>query len=133
MAAWVGDLCFALTGVPAALGADAFDDPAVVTALVCFFASLVVWTWALLGAIARTARGDDVAVTTMFLIEGRVPGRVRWHLYGALAVCLAVSGATAVANPFGVLVPMLPLGLVGLWGARHGAYPPRRASTGRPR
>ena len=31
------------------------------------------------------------------------------------------------ANPFGVLVPMLPMGLAGLWGARHGVYPPRPA------
>jgi hypothetical protein len=23
------------------------------------------------------------------------------------------------------LVPMLPLGLIGLWGARHGTFPPR--------
>jgi len=37
-----------------------------------------------------------------------------------------VTAATALAEPFGVLVPMLPLGLLGLWGARHGVFPPRR-------
>jgi hypothetical protein len=51
---------------------------------------------------------------------------VRWLLYGSLVVCLAITVATASANPFGVLVPMYPLGLVGLWGARHGVYPPRK-------
>lgn len=124
--AWGGDAAFAVTALPVALGVDAFDDAAIVVCLTLFFASLIVWTWALGAAIVRTARGDDVAVTTLFLIEGRVPGRVRWSLYGALAVCLAVTVATAAANPFGVLVPMLPLGLVGLWGARHQTYPRRR-------
>lgn len=124
--AWAGNVVFALTAIPAALGVDAFDDPAVAVCLALFFVSLAVWTWALLAAVARTTRGDDVAVTTLFLIEGPVPGRVRWSLYGALAVCLVVTVATAAANPFGVLVPMYPLGLVGLWGARHGTFPPRR-------
>ena len=54
------------------------------------------------------------------------PKRVRVQLFGSLAVCLAVTAATALAEPFGVLVPMLPLGLLGLWGARHGVFPPRR-------
>lgn len=124
--AWAGNLVFAATAVPAALGVDAFDDAAVAVCLALFFLSLVVWAWALGAAVVRTAGGDDVAVTTLFLVEGRAPGRIRWSLYGALAVCLAVTVATAAANPFGVLVPMLPLGLIGLWGARHQVYPPRR-------
>jgi len=124
--AWGGDAVFAATAVPAALGVTALEDPAIVVCLVLFLVSLVVWTWALVAAILRTAEGDDVAVTTMFLIEGRVPGRIRWSLYGALAACLVVTAATAAANPFGILVPMLPLGLVGLWGARHQVYPARR-------
>jgi hypothetical protein len=128
VASWSGNVAFATTAIPAALGFDAFDDAAIAVSLALFFASLVVWTWALFAAIARTARGDDVAVTTLFLLEGRVPGRARWLLYGSLGVCLAITVATAAANPFGVLVPMYPLGYVGLWGARHGTFPPRRTS-----
>jgi len=45
-------------------------------------------------------------------------------------VCIAVTAATAAAEPFGILVPMLPLGLIGLWGARHGVFPPRRMPGG---
>ncbi|MFA5884789.1 MAG: hypothetical protein WDA60_13125 [Acidimicrobiia bacterium] len=130
-ASWAGNVAFLVTAVLAALGVTALEDAAIAVALALFFASLVVWVWALLVAIARTAQGDDVAVTTLFLLEGRVPGRARWLLYGSLAVCLAVTVATAAANPFGVLVPMYPLGLIGLWGARHGTFPPRR--TGGPR
>lgn len=123
---WAGNGLFLVTVVPAALGVEAFEDPAVVVCLLLFFASLVVWTWALVAAAARTTRGDDVAVTTLFLIEGPVPGRVRWSLYGSVLVCLGITVATAAVNPFGVLVPMFPLGLVGLWGARHQVYPRRR-------
>jgi hypothetical protein len=126
VASWVGDVLFAVTAIPVALGVDAFDDPSVVVALLLFFASLVVWCWALGLAAVRTTRGDDVQVWSLFLLEGRVPARVRWHLYGAFVVCLAITVGTASANPFGVLVPMFPLGLVGLWGARHGVYPPRK-------
>jgi len=128
---WAGNLAFLATAVPATLGVTALEDPAIVVALVLFFASLVVWVWALLVAIARTAQGDDVAVTTLFLIEGRVPRRVRRLLYGSLLVCLAITVATAVADPFSVLVPMYPLGLIGLWGARHGTFPPRRTAVPR--
>lgn len=129
--AWAADLLFAATAVPAVLGVTALEDPAIAVCLVLFAASLVVWAWALVAAALRTAQGDDVTVTTLFLIEGRVPARIRWSLYGALGVCLVVTVATAAANPFGVLVPMLPLGLVGLWGARHQVYPPRRNFSAR--
>jgi hypothetical protein len=126
VASWVGDALFAVTALPVALGVDAFDDPAVVVALLLFFASLVVWCWALGLAAVRTTRGDDVQVMSLFLLEGRAPARARWLLYGSFLACLAITVATAAANPFGVLVPMYPLGLVGLWGARHGVYPPRQ-------
>ena len=126
VASWVGDVLFAVTAIPVALGVDALDDPSVVVALLLFFASLVIWCWALGLAAVRTTRGDDVQVWSLFLLEGRVPARVRWHLYGSFVVCLAITVGTASANPFGVLVPMFPLGLVGLWGARHGVYPPRK-------
>ena len=44
----------------------------------------------------------------------------------AAVVSVIVALATAWANPSGTLVPMLPLGLAGLWGARHGVFPARR-------
>jgi hypothetical protein len=127
-ASWIGNALFAATAIPAAFGVEAFDAPAIGVALGLFAISLVVWCWAFAVALARTTRGDDVVVGSMFLLQGPVPARVRLHLFGSLGVCLAVTAATAAAEPFGVLVPMLPLGLAGLWGARYGTYPPRRAA-----
>jgi len=123
---WVADALFAVTAIPAAVGVSAFDVPSIVVALGLFVISLGVWCWAFAVAIVRTTRGDDVVVASMFLMQGPAPRRVRVHLFGALGVCVAVTAVTALAEPFGVLVPMLPLGLIGLWGARHGVYPPRR-------
>src|SRR5262249_39220921 len=127
VASWIGDALFAVTAFPAAFGVDAFNIAAIAIALGLFATSLVVWFWAFAIALARTTRGDDVVVGSMFLLQGPAPTRVRLHLFGSLGVCLVVTAATAAGEPFGVLVPMLPLGLAGLWGARHGVFPPRRA------
>lgn len=124
---WAGNAVFAFTAIPAALGLHAFDGPAIATALGLFFVSLVIWTWAFVVALARSARGDDIVVGNLFGTIGHAPRVVRSHLFGSLGLCLAVTVATAAADPFGVLVPMLPLGLVGLWAARHGTFPPRGA------
>jgi hypothetical protein len=124
---WVADALFAVTAIPAAVGVSAFDAVSIAVALGLFVISLGVWCWAFAVALVRTTRGDDVVVASMFLMQGPAPKRVRVHLFGALGVCIAVTAVTAVAEPFGVLVPMLPLGLIGLWGARHGVFPPRRA------
>jgi hypothetical protein len=122
---WAVNVVFAATAVPAALGVSALDDASIFVALAFFFGSLVVWFYALGVAVVRSSRGDNVVVGNLFLFEGPVPKGVRWHLFGAFGVCLVITAATAAAEPFGVLVPMLPLGLVGLWGARHGTFPPR--------
>jgi hypothetical protein len=125
VAAWAANVAFLATAAPAVAGVDAFDDAAVVMALVLFGISLVVWPWAFVRAFARSADGDDIAVASLFLTMGDAPRWVRWRLFGALVVCLVIVAATAANNPFGVLVPMLPLGLIGLWAARYGTFPPR--------
>jgi hypothetical protein len=42
-----------------------------------------------------------------------------------VVVVLVLTVATLASNPIGFLVNMLPIGLAGLWGARHGTYPER--------
>ena len=131
MASWVGNAVFAGTAIPAALGVESFEGPAILTALVLFFLSLGVWTWAFVVAIARSTQGDDIVVANLFGTIGDAPRAVRWHLFGSLGACLVITIATAASDPFGVLVPMLPLGFIGLWAARHGTFPPRRGPSPR--
>jgi hypothetical protein len=125
LASWVGDAVFLVTAIPAALGVDAFEDVAVGAALGLFFVSLAIWTWAFAVAVARSAQGDDIVVANLFGTIGDASRAIKIQLFGALAVCILIAAATAASNPFGVLVPMLPLGFVGLWAARHGTFPPR--------
>ena len=131
VASFAGDALFAATAVPAALGVDALDGAATATALGLFFVSLLVWMWTLVAAIARSTHGDDIVVSNLFGTVGGAPARVRWLLFGSLALCIVLAAATAAADPFGVLVPMLPLGFVGCWAARHGTFPARRTTGAR--
>ncbi len=126
MASWLGDALFAVTAIPAAAGVSAFRGVALAVALLLFGAGIVVWMWAFGVALARNAHGDDIVVSSLFLVQGPVPRTVRTQLFGALGVSIVLAAATGTTDAFGILAPMLPLGLIGLWGARHGEFPPRR-------
>jgi hypothetical protein len=126
VAAWIGIALFAVTTIPAAAGAPGFDVAALITDVTLFVAGIVVFLWAFAVALVRNSGGDDIVVASLFLIQGPVPAPVRRHLFAALIVSVAIAGATGTSDAFGILVPMYPLGLVGLWGARHGVFPPRR-------
>jgi hypothetical protein len=122
---WVTTGVFALVAIPAALGVDGLSGPALAVEVGLFTFSLVIWGWAFAIAVVRSAQGDDIVVANLFGSVGGAPSAVRWHLFGSLTVCVLVAAGTAAADPFGVLVPMLPLGLIGLWAARHGDFPAR--------
>jgi hypothetical protein len=125
---WVANVVFGVTAIPFAAGVDDLEGVAIGVAVALFSLSLVVWPWAFVVALVRSSQGDDVAVASLYFTVGDAPADVRRHLFGALGVCLVVTIVTASANPFGVLVPMLPLGLVGLWSARYGTFPARPTS-----
>jgi len=71
---------------------------------------------------AALHRGRDVALIAAWVVACAASA---WLLF-ATGICVVVALATAWANPFSVLVPMLPLGLAAMWGARYGVYPTRR-------
>jgi hypothetical protein len=124
---WATTALFTVVAVPVALGLSALEGVAIAVSLGLFAASLVVWLYAFGLAVVRSSRGDDVTVPSLFfLASGAAPPLVRRHLMGSLAVSVVVAIATVKANPFGALVPMLALGLPGLWAARHGTFPPRK-------
>jgi len=126
VASWVGVALFAVTAVPAAVGVSGFDVVALIVDVLLFLVGVVVFLWAFAVALVRSSQGDDIVVASLFLVEGPVPTPVRRQLFAALVVTVIVAGATGTADAFGILVPMYSLGLIGLWGARHGVFPPRR-------
>jgi hypothetical protein len=128
---WVANAVFLVTTVPAAAGVDAFEGTAIVVALALFFASLAVFAYAFVLAAARSADGDNVAVANLFFLQGSAPRPVQRQFLAMFGVCAVIACATVVWAPFGILVPMLPVGLAGLWAARYGTFPPRLPTTRR--
>jgi len=135
---WVATAVFAVVVGLYALGVSALKWVAVGVSGAMFLVSLGVWVYAYARAMVRSSRGDDISVPTLFFLSaGTAPPAVRRHLMGSLAVAIVVALATVQNDPFTVLAPMLPLGLAGLWAARHGTFPRRagfdRASASAPR
>lgn len=120
-----------------------FDQPwksiAVTVSLVCFSVGVVAFLWGYWTAVQRS-RTDDIAVASLyFLVDGCAPGPLARRMNLLLAVQVVTGVATASIRSstdgrpgstlaFGILVPMMGLGMNGLWGALHGSFRPR---TGR--
>ena len=128
---WVANALFLVTAVPAAAGLDAFGGVSVAVALVLFFVSIGAFAYAFVLAAARSANGDNVAVANLFFLQGSAPRPVQYQFLAIFGVCLLIAVATVVWAPFGFLVPMLPIGLAGVWAARYGVFPPRLPPTRR--
>ena len=137
--AWVTFALFFVTMVPDAVGVSAFDDLAAIVALALFLVSVPIWLYAFGLAVVRSARGDDVGVGSLFFLNRSAPPDVRKWMIGSLVASIVLAAATAWANPFAVLEPILPLALMGLWSAKYGTFPARdmaaeaRGKVARPR
>jgi hypothetical protein len=131
---WIANALFAVTAVPAAISDDdALVAIAIGCALLLFFAAIGAFVYAFALAVARSARGDNLAVANLFFLQGSAPRPVQRSFLVLFVVCLAIAAGTAAWEPFGVLVPMLPVGLAGVWAARYGTFPPRLPATPRRR
>jgi hypothetical protein len=116
---------FVVTIVPDAAGVHAFDGLAAITALGLFLVSLPIWIYAFGLAVVRSGRGDDINVPNLFFLSGSAPSEIRRPLLVIVTLSIVVAGATAWANAFSVLEPMLPLAFLPLYGALHGTFPAR--------
>ncbi len=125
---WAGTAVF-VVGTGLAAGISALRLPVALLDLVLFFGGVVGFLWALAAAAGRS-REREIGLWNLFLLEGAAPRRVRQALLGALALEIVTAIGTVwinVALAFGILVPLWGLAHCGLWGAQHGAFPPRRS------
>ncbi len=125
IASWVALAVFAAVIVPDVAGLHGLDGAGVCVSLALFLSALVIWLYAFGVAVVRSARGDDIGVGGLFFLFGSAPSDVRRWLFGALGASVVLAFATAAGNAYAAVEPMFPLALVGLWGARHGTFPPR--------
>lgn len=123
---------FAVVSAAAAIAPDQLQYVSVPVDLVLFAIGCGAFLWAYAAAVSRS-RYDTLTMAGVFFPGDRVaPTRVVRRLRLLLAVQTVVAVAAAAVRPFtplafSVLVPMLGLGLMALWAARHGRFPPRRA------
>lgn len=127
--------------VTAVFAAVVFNGPARVVGVVVALTLFALGTFAfLMGyfvAVGRS-RTQEIAVAELYLLTGKsLPPAPKRALLWLLGVQIVTALGTALARPntdgragstlaFGVLVPMLGLGLNGLASARHGTFGPRR-------
>lgn len=82
-------------------------------------------------ALARS-RTEVVDLPGIFWLTGSAPPevarRLRWLVIAQCAI--AVVSVAVVRPPFGVMAPVWGIGLITLWAANHGTFPPRRAGRG---
>jgi hypothetical protein len=109
----------------------------VAVSLGCFSVGIVAFLWGYWTAVQRS-RTDNISVAALyFLVDNCAPQSVARLMNGALAVQVVVAVATAISRTttdgrtgstlaFGVLAPMMGLGLNGLWGATNGTFAPRQ-------
>lgn len=123
------------------VAAVAFTAPwkpiGVAVSLSCFTVGIVAFLWGYWTAVQRS-RTDNISVAALyFLVDDCAPQSVARLMNGALGVQVVVAVVTAISRTttdgrtgstlaFGVLAPMMGLGLNGLWGATHGTFAPRQ-------
>lgn len=108
-----------------------------VVSLVLFAIGIGASIWAYAAALDRS-RVEEVGVANLYLLTGdTAPRPVKRAMTAALAVqvvaamtgawigVVGLTGNQINALAFGVLVPMLGIGMNGAWAARYGSYGPR--------
>lgn len=132
---WAATALFALTAIAAAL-VEAARPVATAVALVLFVIGTAAFLWSYAIAVNRS-RTDAIGIGGLFFLAGETaPPAIRRSMMASLCVQILVALATASARPFtslafGILVPVVGLGLAGLWGAKYGTYRPRAEAPAR--
>ncbi|MGQ0833149.1 MAG: hypothetical protein ACT4OV_15890 [Microthrixaceae bacterium] len=116
-----------LTSLAAAALPTGFERVHAVVSGLLFSLGTGALLWAYLIGISRSRR-DLVTLSGLFFLGGEsAPGAVRRRFQVALAVQVVAVVTAAAIRPyseaaFGVLAPMFGLGLMALWGGRHGSF-----------
>jgi hypothetical protein len=137
------NLCFAGTGALVGTSIAGAAAPGTFRYLHAALSGLLfaVGTGALLWGYALGVSRSRTSVVTLpglfFLGAGAAPAETRQRFRIALAIQVVAVVAAALVRPdtevaFGVLAPLFGLGLMAVWGGRHGTFP-ARADAGRGR
>jgi hypothetical protein len=128
-ASWASTVALAVTAA-VSVAVESLQWVIVPVAVALAVVGFVTFAAAYLTAIGRS-RTDEIAVAGVFFLIGCAPRSVQRSLLGSFGVQIVVALVAAGLRPytsvaFAILAPLCGLGLAGLWGARHGVFPPRR-------
>ena len=103
-------------------------------AAVLFLGGTGIFFAGFLRAVGRS-RYEIIDLAGLFYLTGTAPPRVRTPLLRLWFVQIAVAVISLGVNhpPFGAMAPLWGIGLLTLWGARHGTFPPQPADPRRGR
>lgn len=111
----------------------------VIVDLALFSVGVASFIWGYFSAVQRS-RTDEISVAALYFLTGSVATKeVQQIMNGCLFAQLLIGLGGAMARSstdgragstlaFGVLVPLLGLGLNGLWASRFGTFTPREQS-----
>lgn len=91
-----------------------------------FAVGVALFLWGYAVGVARS-RDEQITLGGLFFLSGTAPKVVRFRLRLAFGLQVAIAVVAASVRPytavaFAVLAPMLGLGAMAMWGARHGAF-----------
>lgn len=124
------------TIVAAVVFTPAMRAAGVAVDLVLFGVGVAAFIWGYFSAVQRS-RVDEISVASLYFLSGQVANKqVQKTMNGCLIAQLVIGLAGAIARSstdgkagstlaFGVLVPLLGLGLNGLWASQFGTFTPR--------
>ncbi len=120
---------FAVTAALALLDNSFVRGVAVSIALILFAAGIVTFMWAY-GVLAERSRTEALTLPGVFFLSQSVPKPKQRLFIIVELVQLAVAFGTAGLRPFtsvafGILAPMVGIGLTALYGAKFGNFPQR--------
>jgi len=125
----VGTVLFVVTGATQAVAPATFTLPLIVVSLIGFAVGSATFLWAFAVAVSRS-RTEAIGMGGLYFLSGAAPRRVQvvvlalWVVQIVVAFVVASLGVFTGAA-FALLAPMWGIGLAGVWGARHGSFPPR--------
>jgi uncharacterized membrane protein YeaQ/YmgE (transglycosylase-associated protein family) len=132
-------LLLVATVVSAAVFTPTTRAAGVVVDLVLFSIGIAAFIWGYFSAVQRS-RFDEISVASLYFLSGQVADKkVQKTMNGCLIAQFVIGLAGAIVRSstdgragstlaFGVLVPLLGLGLNGLWASQFATFTPREQS-----
>jgi hypothetical protein len=116
----------AVTVLAAVWDGDAADLVNLVVSGVLFLGGCAAFAVGFARAAGRS-RTEIIDLAGLFYLTGSAPKEPRRLLLGLwfAQIVVAAASVAVVQPPFGVMAPVWGIGLLTVWGARHGTFPPR--------